>query len=98
MALERDSLPTKSYPAEADFALEVIIDRGTGYLADGADTFYYTAVRVPHPETWQEVAEDIAGEDELLSFNVRAVWQGRYWDVDDAQTTVVWTSRKVRDG
>lgn len=93
MPLERDSLPTKTHPADADFAMEIIVDRGTGYLADGADTIFYTAVRVPHPETWQAVAEEIAGGDELLSFTVRAVWQGRYWDSDE-DTNVVWVARE----
>lgn len=98
MPLQRDSLPTRVYPADADFALEIIVDRGTGYLADGADTLYYTAVRVPHPETWVQVAEDIAGNDTLMSFNVRAVWQGRYWDCDDAETTVSYVNPEVRHG
>lgn len=96
MPLQRDSLPTKTYPAEADFRIEVITDRLTGDIDDDVTVAWFTAVRVPHPETWQEVANEIADGDELLSFAVRATWQGRFWDVDDAQTTVVWTSRKAR--
>lgn len=98
MPLQRDSLPTRTHPADADFSLEIIVDRGTGYLADGEDRLWYTAVRVPHPETWLQVAEDIAGDDVLVSFNVRAVWQGRYWDCDDADTAVSYVAREARHG
>lgn len=99
MPLERSSPPTRAHPADADFALDIIVDRGTGYPADGADTLFYTAARVPDPETWLEVAQDIAGDDVLVSFTARAVWQGRYWELhDDAETTVVWVNRERRHG
>lgn len=92
MPVYRQSPPTKAYPANADFALTVVVDRGTGYLADGEDTLYYTSVTIPDADMWLEIAQDIAGDDPLLSFHARAVWQGRFGDHDDTDTDVSWSA------
>jgi hypothetical protein len=66
-----------------DWTLEVIIDRGTGYLADGHDTFYFTG-----PEQtdtgWDKVLDEIAGGDEVREATVRPTPFGRYSHLIDA--------------
>ncbi len=61
----------------ADWALRFVIDRGTGYLADGEDTLYFTG-----PEQtdtgWDRVLEDIAGGDEIVEAKVVPLAHGRY--------------------
>lgn len=63
----------------ADWALEVVIDRGTDALADGHDTLYFTG-----PEQtdtgWDAVLDDIADGDKVVQATVRPVPQGRYAD------------------
>lgn len=60
-----------------DWTLEVTIDRDTGYLADGHDTFYFTG-----PEQtdtgWDKVLDEIADGDEVLEATVRPTPFGRY--------------------
>lgn len=69
----------KGAGAHVDWTLEVIIDRGTGYLADGNDTFYFSG-----PERtdtgWDEVLAEIADGDEVLEATVRPTPFGRYHD------------------
>lgn len=61
----------------ADWALEVVIDRGTGYLADGEDTFYFSG-----PEQtdtgWDAVLDAIADGDEVVEAKVAPLAHGRY--------------------
>lgn len=87
--------PRKTYPASADFALHLIIDRETGDIGDDEETLYFTSLAVPDEDMWREVAEDIADGDQLLEFTAKAVSQGRYWDYDDTETTVTWSCQKV---
>lgn len=60
-----------------DWTLEAVIDRGTDYLADGADTFYFTG-----PEQtdsgWDAVLEAVADGDEVVEATVRPTPFGRY--------------------
>ena len=75
-----------------DWTLEVIIDRGTGYLADGHDTFYFTG-----PEQtdsgWDAVLENIAGDDEICEAIVRPTPFGRYADrAEGGDYPMVWES------
>lgn len=69
----------KGAGARVDWTLEVIIDRGTGYLADGESTFYFSG-----PERtdtgWDEILDDIADGDEVLEATVRPTPFGRYAD------------------
>lgn len=62
-----------------DWTLEVVIDRGTGALADGGDTFYFTG-----PEQtdtgWDVVLARIADGDEVVEATVRPTPHGRYAD------------------
>jgi hypothetical protein len=62
-----------------DWTLEVVIDRGTGALADGHDVLFFAG-----PEQtdtgWGKVVEDIADGDEIVEAIVRPVPQGRYAD------------------
>jgi len=60
-----------------DWVLAVIIDRGTGALADGADTFYFTGPE--QAETcWDMILDDVAGGDAVVEATVWAAKQGRY--------------------
>lgn len=72
---------TKAGP-HVDWTLEVIIDRGTDYLADGHDTFYFTG-----PEQtdmgWDAVLDDIADGDEVVEATARTTPFGRYADQPD---------------
>lgn len=60
-----------------DWTLQVVIDRGTGYLADGEATFYFSG-----PEqtdvSWDRILDDIAGGDEIVEATVRPTPFGRY--------------------
>ncbi len=64
-----------------DWTLEVIVDRGTGYLADGHDTFYFTG-----PEQtdtgWDKILDEIADGDEIMEATVRPTPFGRYSHLD----------------
>lgn len=67
----------KRAPARVDWTLEVVIDRGTGYLADGHDVFYFSG-----PEQtdsgWNAILEGIADGDEVVEATVRPTPFGRY--------------------
>lgn len=60
-----------------DWTLRVVIDRGTGALADGEDTLYFTG-----PEqadgSWDDVVHGIAGDDEVVEATVQPTPFGRY--------------------
>lgn len=62
-----------------DWTLEVTIDRGTGYLADGNDTFYFSG-----PEQtdtgWDAILDEIADGGEVLEATVQPTAFGRYAD------------------
>lgn len=62
---------------KVDWTLNVVIDRGTGYLADGEDTLYY--VGPEQTDTgWDQILDDIAGGDEVVEATVRPTPFGRY--------------------
>lgn len=69
----------KGAGAQIDWTLEVIIDRGTDYLADGHDVLYFTG-----PEQtdtgWDAVLDGIADGDEVMEATVRPTPFGRYAD------------------
>lgn len=76
---------------QVDWTLEVVIDRGTGYLADGADTLYY--VGPEQTDTgWDQILEDIAGGDEIVEATVRPTPFGRYHHLigDGSDYPMVW--------
>lgn len=62
-----------------DWTLEVTIDRGTGYLADGNDTFYFSGPEQTDT-SWGKILDDIADGDEVLEATVRPTPFGRYAD------------------
>jgi len=70
---------SKGAGTHTDWTLEVIIDRGYDYLADGHDVLYFTG-----PERtdtgWDQILDDIADGGEVLEATVRATAFGRYWD------------------
>lgn len=74
---EEDFRKAKGAGRRVDWTLSVIIDRGTDYLADGADTFYFTG-----PEQtdtgWDAVLEAVADGDEVVEATVRPTPFGRY--------------------
>lgn len=76
---EEKFVQRKGAGTQVDWALEVVIDRGTDYLADGHDTFYFSG-----PEQtdtgWDAVLDRIAGGDEVLEATVRSTPFGRYPD------------------
>jgi hypothetical protein len=67
-----------------DWTLEVVIDRGTDYAADGEDTLYFTG-----PEQtdtgWDAVLDGVADGDEVIEATVRATPFGRYHHLDGEQ-------------
>lgn len=63
--------------AHADWALEVVIDRGTGYLADGEDTLFYAGPELTDVG-WDEILADVADGDEIVEARVKVLGHGRY--------------------
>jgi len=81
---EEHDVPEESFrPAKrtqrADWHLNVVVDRGTGALADGDTDLYYTGPEQTDT-SWDRIVEEIAGDDEVVSATVRPVPQGRYHD------------------
>ena len=78
-----------------DWTLEVVVDRGTGYAADGHDVFYFTG-----PEQtdsgWDKVLDDVADGDEVLGATVRPTPFGRYSHLTDAGSDYPMTWEKGR--
>lgn len=67
----------KSAGKRVDWTLEVVIDRGTDYAADGHDTHYF--VGPEQTDTgWDDVLDRIANGDEILEATVRPTPFGRY--------------------
>jgi len=62
-----------------DWTLNVIIDRGTGYLADGEDTFYFSGPEQTDT-SWDQILDEIADGDEIVEATVRPTSFGRYAD------------------
>lgn len=75
-----------------DWTLEITIDRGTGYLADGNDTLYYVGPELTE-DAWTAIVEDIAGGDEILEATVRPTPFGRYSHLlgDGSEYPLEWT-------
>lgn len=69
----------KGAGARVDWTLEVIIDRGTGYLADGHDVFYFSGPEQTDT-SWDKILDGIADGDEVLEATVRPTPFGRYAD------------------
>jgi hypothetical protein len=69
----------KGAGTQVDWTLEVIVDRGTDYAADGHGVFYFSG-----PERtdtgWDHILDDIADGDEVLEATVRPTPFGRYAD------------------
>jgi hypothetical protein len=66
-------------PAKADWTLNIVVDRGTGYLADGDDYYYFTGPEDMDEEEWREFADRVAFPNELVEFTALATPQGRWW-------------------
>lgn len=66
-------------PGQCDWALNVIIDLGTDYLADGENTLYYSGPEDMEYEDWKEHADWLAGGHPLVEFTATPVSQGRWW-------------------
>lgn len=68
---------TKGAGPHTDWHLNVIVDRGTGYLADGDTDVFFTG-----PEQtdtgWDAVVDDIADGDKIVEATVRPTPHGRY--------------------
>lgn len=69
----------KGAGAHVDWTLEVVLDLGTGYLADGHGTFYFSG-----PEQtdtgWDMILDGIADGETVVEATVRATPFGRYAD------------------
>lgn len=87
---------TSAPPSKADWAMEITVDRGTGYLADGEDTLYYRGVPLEGWDTWDTMAKAVAGNDDLIEWKVTPVQQGRYHG--DKQYPMFWKSELARQG
>jgi hypothetical protein len=67
----------RSAGKNVDWTLEAVVDRGTDYLDDGSDTFYFTGPELTDTG-WDQVLKDIADGDEVLEATVRPTPFGRY--------------------
>lgn len=76
---EEKFVQTKGAGQRVDWTLEVVIDRGTDYTADGSDTFYFSG-----PEQtdtgWDAVLDEISDGDPVREATVRPTPFGRYAD------------------
>lgn len=74
---EEQFVKHKGAGKQVDWTLEVVIDRGSDYAADGHDVFYFSG-----PEQtdtgWDTVLDDIADGDTVLEATVRPTPFGRY--------------------
>lgn len=66
-------------PSQCDWALNILVDRGTGYLADGDDMVYLTGPEDMSYEEWREYVNDYAGVLHVVEFCATPVSQGRWW-------------------
>lgn len=69
----------KSAGLHVDWHLNVIVDRGTGYLADGDSDFYFTGPEQTDT-SWDQIVDEIADGDEIVEATVRPAPYGRYAD------------------
>jgi hypothetical protein len=69
----------KSAGPHVDWHLNVIVDQGTGYLADGDSDFYFTGPEQTDT-SWDQIVDEIADGDEIVEATVRPVPYGRYAD------------------
>lgn len=72
-----------------DWTLSVVIDRGTGYLADGEDTFYFSGPEQTDT-AWDEILDEIADGDEIVEATVRPTPFGRYADAGRNDYPMEW--------
>lgn len=61
----------------ADWVLEYVIDRGTGYAADGENHLFYVGPDMT-TDYWDSLLESIAGDDEIIEARVTPTLHGRY--------------------
>lgn len=76
----------------ADWSLNFIVDRGTGYTADGEDTWYYTGPWLTEVG-WDKIMNKIAAGDPIIEATVRPLVQGRYHHMVDDGELLVWSDR-----
>lgn len=76
---EEEFVKHKGAGQRVDWTLEVVIDRGTGYTADGHDVFYFSGPEQTDT-SWDQVLDDIADGDEIVEATVRPTPFGRYAD------------------
>lgn len=72
----------------ADWILEYVIDRGTGFTADGEGSRFYAGPlrwRDGDAEQWDRIIDDIASGDQILEATVTPLQHGRYWHLMDDQ-------------
>jgi hypothetical protein len=69
----------KGAGTQVDWTLEVVIDRGTDYAADGHDVFYFSGPEQTDTR-WDAVLDEIADGNEVLEATVRPTPFGRYHD------------------
>jgi hypothetical protein len=82
----------KSAGRRVDWTLNIVVDLGTGYLADGEDTLYYTGPEADRDE-WAEIAERLADGGELVEWTVQPTPFGRYQHrVADGEYPVKWSA------
>jgi hypothetical protein len=85
----------RSAPAgKADWCLSIVVNRGTGYLADGEDYLYYQGLPDDGYGTWETMAKYVAGNDDLIEWSVKPTPQGRYWA--DKQYPMFWKSELAK--
>jgi hypothetical protein len=73
-------------PHLADWALNVIIDRDTGYLADGDDTLYFKGPEDMSYEEWRDYVNEMAGVLHVVEFCATPLSQGRWWKTGTKST------------
>jgi hypothetical protein len=72
-----------------DWHLNVIVDRGTGYLADGDTDEFFTGPEQTE-SSWNRIVEDIAGGDEVMEATVKPTPFGRYHHLADENYPLTW--------
>jgi hypothetical protein len=66
-------------PSKADWHLNVVVDWGTGYLADGDADFYLSGPEDMEYSEWRDYADEVAGDGVLVEFSAAPLQQGRWW-------------------
>jgi hypothetical protein len=75
---KREELKVVS-PSKADWALNMVIDRGTDYLADGDDMVFLTGPEDMEYAEWREYVDRYADGCHVVEFCATPVSQGRWW-------------------